>query len=182
MWSDKLLHANMDFSDADLEKLRPRLRFKVCHSVGFACPDVDDIVQETLQRFLLAIEKEKIRNIEASGAFVNGICQNVVLEYRRRWLRDSHVEDSALEVADRGLAETELFEMREAIASGMKQLSARDRRVLQAFYLDETPKNEILEQMSLTDENFRVVLCRAKERFRQIYNSLVKHRAASSHT
>jgi hypothetical protein len=36
--------------------------------------------------------------------------------------------------------------------------------------------------MSLTDENFRVVLCRAKERFRQIYNSGVKRRAVSNHT
>ena len=44
----------MNFSGEDLEKLRPKLRFKVCYEVGFYCPDVDDIVQETLARFLVA--------------------------------------------------------------------------------------------------------------------------------
>jgi RNA polymerase sigma factor (sigma-70 family) len=172
----------MDFSEADLEKLRPKLRFKVCHRVGFACPDVDDIVQETLARFVSATRDGKLRNTEAVGAFVNGICQNVILEYRRRWSRDTPMLDTAPEVPDKRLGDAEAFELREAIGSGMQQLSARDRQVLRAFYIDEMPKHEILAATGLTDDNFRVVLCRAKERFRQIYNSQVKHRAASSHT
>jgi RNA polymerase sigma-70 factor (ECF subfamily) len=172
----------MDFSEADLEKLRPRLRFKVCHRVGFACPDVDDIVQETLKRCLLSMQDHKLRDADAVGAFLNGIAQNVILEYRRRWSRDTPIPDCVPEVPDRRSAETELFELRDAIASGMQQLSARDRSVLRAFYLDEIPKPEILASMGLTDENFRVVLCRAKERFRQIYISQVQRRAASTHT
>jgi RNA polymerase sigma factor (sigma-70 family) len=170
----------MDFSEADLENLRPRLRFKVCYRVGFACPDVDDIVQETLTRFLSA-EAGRLQKSEASGAYLNGICQNVILEYRRRWARDTPVAGRLPESPDARLAETELFEMRQAIAAGLQELSPRDRQVLRAFYLEETPKREILAIAGLTDENFRVVLCRAKERFRQIYLSKVKHRAASGH-
>lgn len=172
----------MDLAEAHLEKLRPKLRFKVCHRVGFACPDVDDIVQETLKRFLLAVREGKLRKTAAMGAFLNGICQNVILEYRRQWSRDISVGDAETETADKRLADSEIFDLRDAITAGMQQLSARDRQVLRAFYLDETPKSEILATMGLTDDNFRVVLCRAKERFRQIYNSPVKHRAASSHT
>ena len=172
----------MEFSETDLESMRPRLRFKVCHRVGFACPDVDDIVQETIKRFLVAAHDGRLHNAAATGAFLNGICQNVILEYARRWSRDTPRPDAGPEVTDKRLAETELFEMRDAIAFGMQQLSTRDRQVLRAFYLDEVPKDEILATTGLTDDNFRVVLCRAKDRFRQVYNSRVKHRAASSHT
>jgi RNA polymerase sigma factor (sigma-70 family) len=170
----------MDFSEADMEKLRPRLRFKVCYRVGFACPDVDDIVQETLTRFL-TIDPARLKNPEATGAYLNGICQNVILEYRRRWSRDTPAAHALPEGSDERLADTELFEMRQAIASGMQELSLRDRQVLRAFYLEEKPKREILEEAGLTDENFRVVLCRAKERFRHIYVSKVKRRGASGH-
>jgi DNA-directed RNA polymerase specialized sigma24 family protein len=57
----------MNFSEEDIEKLRPRVRFKVCYDVGFYCPDVDDIVQETLTRFLVATREEKIHNLAARG-------------------------------------------------------------------------------------------------------------------
>jgi len=64
----------------------------------------------------------------------------------------------------------------------MEQLSERDRRVLRAFYLEEKSKDEILKQTGMTDENFRVVLCRAKERFRAIYLEQTKHRGNSRHS
>jgi RNA polymerase sigma-70 factor (ECF subfamily) len=170
----------VDFSAGDLEALRPKLRFKVCYRVGFACPDIDDIVQETLTRFLASVHQGKLDSVESLGAYLNGICQNVILEYRRRWARDGSNGTEAREGADTATPATELFEMREAIALGMRELSDRDREILRAFYLEDRPKSEILASTGLTDENFRVVLCRAKERFRRIYTSAVKHKAASN--
>jgi DNA-directed RNA polymerase specialized sigma24 family protein len=78
----------MNFSGEDLERLRPRVRFKVSYEVGFFCPDVDDMVQEAMMRFMVAAREEKIQNPAALGAFLNGICRNVVSEYRRRNMRD----------------------------------------------------------------------------------------------
>jgi RNA polymerase sigma-70 factor (ECF subfamily) len=173
--------ACMNFSEEDLEKLRPKVRFKVCYDVGFFCPDVDDIVQEALMRFMLAVRADKIHNQDAVGAFLNGICRNVVSEYRRRNMRDEPMPEVVPEPKAKSLAEAELFEMRQAIALGMEQLSDRDRRVLRAFYLEEKSKDEILQQTGMTDENFRVVLCRAKERFRAIYLELTQHRGSSRH-
>jgi RNA polymerase sigma-70 factor, ECF subfamily len=172
----------MDFSGEEIEKLRPRVRFKVCYEVGFYCPDVDDIVQETLARFLVATGKEKIQNPAAVGAFLNGICRNVILEYRRRNMRDEPMPEVVPEPPGKGIAEADLFELREAIAQGLEQLSERDRCVLRGFYLEEKKKEEILEQMGMTDENFRVVLCRAKERFRAIYVEQTQHRRPSRHS
>jgi RNA polymerase sigma-70 factor (ECF subfamily) len=172
----------MDFSAEDLEKVRSRLRFKVCYDVGFACPDVDDIVQESLIRFLAATRENKIQNPDAIGAFLNGICRNVIVEYRRRNLRDDPMPEVMPEPASESIQETDLFELRQAISHGLDQLSERDRRVLRAFYLEEKSKEEILKSTGLTDENFRVVLCRAKERFRAIYVAQTQHRGPSRHS
>ena len=172
----------MNFSAEDLEQLRARLRYKVRYEVGFYCPDVDDIVQETLARVLVATREEKINNPAAVGAFLNGVCRNVISEYRRRNMRDEPMPEVVPEPPGKGIAESELFELRQAIAQGLDQLSDRDRRVLRAFYLEEKPRGEILRETGLTEENFRVVLCRAKERFRAIYVEQTKHRAPSRHS
>lgn len=171
----------MNLSDRELGELRSRIRFKVCYDVGFYSPDVDDIVQETLTRFLLAERDDKIHNPEAVGAFVNGICRNVISEYRRRNLRIEQMPEIMPEPPARGLPESDVFELRQAIAHGLGQLSDRDRKVLRAFYLEDKSRAEILRQMGLTDENLRVVLFRAKERFRAIYEQQAKHRAGSGH-
>jgi RNA polymerase sigma-70 factor, ECF subfamily len=171
----------MNCSGEDLEKLRPKVRFKVCYEVGFYCPDVDDIVQETLARFLVAAREEKIHNPESAGAFLNGVCRNVILEYRRKGMREEPMPEVVPEPPGKAIPQSELFELRQAVAQGLEQLSERDRRILREFYLEERSKEEILKQTGMSDEKFRVVLFRAKERFRAIYLEQMKHRGPSRH-
>jgi DNA-directed RNA polymerase specialized sigma24 family protein len=102
----------MDFSGEDLEQLRPRVRYKVSYDVGFACPDVDDIVQEALMRFMLAVREDKIRDQAALGAFLNGICRNVVSEYRRRNSRDQPMPEVPPEPPPKSIADADLFDLR----------------------------------------------------------------------
>ena len=71
-----------------LERLRLKLRYKVLYHMGHNCADVDDLVQETLTRFIRAGQRHQIRNTEEFGAFLNGVCRNVILEYRRRVRRE----------------------------------------------------------------------------------------------
>jgi RNA polymerase sigma-70 factor, ECF subfamily len=172
----------MNFSNEEYENLRTRLRFKVGYEVGFACPDVEDIVQETLARFMLAGREEKILNPAAAGAFLNGICRNVILEYRRRAMREDPMPELVREPESAGISEADHFELRQAIARGLEQLSARDARVLRSFYLEEKSKEEILRDSGMTDQNFRVVLCRAKDKFLAIYLEQTKHRRALRHS
>jgi RNA polymerase sigma-70 factor, ECF subfamily len=173
--------ADINLSDRELGELRSRIRFKVCYDVGFCCPDVDDIVQETLTRFLLAGRDHKIHHPEAIGAFVAGICRNVVSEYRRRNMRNAPMPEIVPEPPIRGLPESDSFELRQAVAHVLDQLAERDRKVLRAFYLEEEPRAEILKKTGLTDENFRVILFRAKERFRAIYLGRAKHPGGTGH-
>jgi RNA polymerase sigma-70 factor (ECF subfamily) len=152
-----------------LEKLRPKLRFRVAHDLGFACPDIEDVVQETIHRYLVAVKGDQIRTPGADGAFVNGICRNVIAEYRRRMFRDLPMPEIPPEPPPKSLAPTDRFMLHDAIAQALQQMLPRDRQVLQLFYLEERTLPQILEATRLTEANFRVVLCRAKERFRQIY-------------
>lgn len=168
-------------SEETLEKLRSRVRFKVCYDVGFYCPDVDDIVQESLARFLVAARDQKIQNPECAGAFLHGICRNVVSEYRRSTRRTDPMPETVPEPPPKSLPEYEILELRQAIAHGLDQLPERDRKVLRAFYLEDKPRSEIMRQTGLSDENFRVVLCRAKDRFRAIYLQQTKQRGSSGH-
>lgn len=168
-------------SEDDIEKLRPRVRLCIAHHVGFACPDADDMVQESLTRFLLAVREDKISSPESMGPYLNGICRNVIFEYHRRILRDGPMPEILPDPPERRISGAEQFEIREAITHGLAQLSPRDRQILHAFYIEEKPKVEVLVLYGLSDEQFRVILCRAKERFRLSYNAHVKHRAAGSH-
>ena len=160
----------MEFNEPSLERLRLKLRYKVLYHVGHNCPDVDDLVQETLTRFIRAGQQSQIRNsAEEFGAFVNGVCRNVILEYRRKMRREP-LADPDIPVKDHGIRpEAEIFEMRQAIDRGLGELAERDRIILRRLYLEGREKEDICKEWDMTDAQFRVVLFRAKERFRRVY-------------
>ncbi|MES1260781.1 MAG: sigma-70 family RNA polymerase sigma factor [Acidobacteriota bacterium] len=159
----------MDLSEPSLERLRLKLRYKVLYHVGHACADVDDLVQESLARFIRAEQRQQIRNTEEFGAFLNGVCRNVILEYRRRMRREPNL-DQDMPIPDTGVRpEAEILELRDAIDSGLAELAERDRTILRALYLEGREKDEICREWNMTDAQFRVVLFRARERFRRAY-------------
>ncbi len=162
--------APIEFNEPSLERLRLKLRYKVLYHVGHNCPDVDDIVQETLTRFVRAGQQSQIRNnTEEFGAFVNGVCRNVILEYRRR-VRREPLADPEIPIRDTGVRpDADIFEMRQAIDQGLAELADRDRRILRSLYLEGKEKEDICKEWGMTDAQFRVVLFRAKERFRRVY-------------
>ena len=171
----------MNFDPKILERYRLKLRYKVCYHLGSLCPDVDDVVQETLARFLRAHRDDKIRNPESTAAFVSGICNNVIREYRRRLWREPLVETDRKVPEKSVLPEAELLGLRQDILAAMAQLSNRDRNILNAFFLQERDKDEICRSMGLTDTQFRVALFRAKKRFRRIYQQKLKQEASRNH-
>jgi RNA polymerase sigma-70 factor (ECF subfamily) len=172
----------MDFNDPATDRLRLKLRYKVLYHVGHNCPDVDDLVQETLVRFFRAEQRHTIRNnAEEVGAFLNGVCRNVILEYRRR-VRREPLADPDVPIRDPAVRpDAEILEMRDAIDNGLAELAERDRLVLHALYLEGKEKEEICKQWGMTDAQFRVVLFRAKERFRKVYTAEMKRKTATEH-
>jgi RNA polymerase sigma-70 factor (ECF subfamily) len=164
-----------------LERYRLKLRYKVSYHLGSSCPDVDDIVQEAMLRFVHALQSEKIRNPESMAAFLSGICNNVIYEYKRRLHREPLCDQdpSSLEIPA-GLG-ADLVELRQVIGLVMNQLAPREREILRAFFLEERDRSEICRTMGLSEMQFRVVLFRAKEKFREIYRLSLKRNAAKQH-
>ena len=54
---------------------------------------IEDVRQETFARVLAALRGSKIRQPERLGAYVNSMCNNVLLEHYRASQRDSSIED-----------------------------------------------------------------------------------------
>lgn len=171
----------MDLTESSIDRLRLKLRYKVLYHVGRDCADADDLVQESLARFLRAGQRQTIRNTDDLGAFLNGICRNVILEYRRRMRREQPVDpDNPLpDIGVRPAAE--ILEMRDAIDNGLKELAERDRAVLRSLYLEGRDKEDICREWGMSDAQFRVVLFRAKERFRRFYTAELKRNTVRQH-
>jgi RNA polymerase sigma-70 factor, ECF subfamily len=171
----------MDLNELSIDRLRLKLRYKVLYHVGHNCADVDDLVQESLARFFRAEQRHQIRNTEEVGAFLNGVCRNVILEYRRRIKREPGI-DPDMTIPDAGVRpDAEIFELRESIDNGLKELAERDRAILRSLYLEGKEKEEICKEWNMTDAQFRVVLFRAKERFRRAYGTEMKRNPGAGH-
>ena len=125
----------MNLSGWDLEKLRLRLRYRVGHALGFACPDIEDVVQETLLRAWQ--HPEVIGDTERSArAWLFTVARNMIIDERRSprfrnvvgSLDDSGVpEQSAPDEVDSALD-------RLLIADAMAQMSPEHRAVVERSY------------------------------------------------
>jgi RNA polymerase sigma-70 factor, ECF subfamily len=171
----------MEFDPQALEQYRLKLRYKVSYHLGGFCPDLDDVVQETLVRFVTALKDNKIHNPGNVGAFLSGVCNNVILEYRRRLWREGPPEPEATAVTPTIPPEADALELRDVVHSTLSQMSDRDCELLRAFFLEEKDKDEICRLTGLSDTQFRVALFRAKDRFRKIYRQSLKRMAYGGH-
>jgi RNA polymerase sigma-70 factor (ECF subfamily) len=137
---------------------------------------IDDVRQETLTRVIATLRRDGgIRQPERFGAFVNSVCKNVLREHTRDWHRTQPLQQDQLELPDRVVdleralisQETKL-KVREILGE-MKQ---RDRDLLRAIFLEEKEKDEVCREFGVDREYLRVLLHRAKERFRSSFQAL----------
>ncbi|MGB7282710.1 MAG: sigma-70 family RNA polymerase sigma factor [Candidatus Acidiferrum sp.] len=147
--------------------LRIKLRAKM-----LASETVEDLCQETYIRVLVTLRKDGVRQPERFGAFVNSICNNVLLEFYRSSSRTRPLDDSYLEKPDHtvdveGLMVTK--QSKERVRQVLLDLPKKDRDLLQAFFLEEKEKDEVCEQFGVDRDYFRVLLHRAKDKFRVLY-------------
>jgi DNA-directed RNA polymerase specialized sigma24 family protein len=91
----------MDLMETETHRLRLKLRSKIVYHLGHNCPDVDDLVQESLARFFRPGRLQLGRDTEEYWAYLNLVCRNVILEYRRRM---DHVESTQRSASRTGLS------------------------------------------------------------------------------
>jgi RNA polymerase sigma-70 factor (ECF subfamily) len=134
---------------------------------------IEDVRQETFARVLIALRKDKIRQPDRLGAFVNSMCNNVLLEYYRSSGRDSSIEDE--EDQDFPAKPVDMLgaiaarQMEEKVREILEELPERDRRLLREVFLDERDKDEVCREFGVDRDYLRVLLHRAKLAFKSQY-------------
>jgi RNA polymerase sigma-70 factor (ECF subfamily) len=158
------------FSELIQLKLRSRL-----HSPQA----IEDVRQETFVRVFTALRSEgRIRQPERLGAFVNTLCNNVLLEHYRASQRGTSLEDEDEQdlpavVVDL-LGAVAAKEMQDKVREILDDLPERDRRLLREVFLEERDKDEVCRDFGVDRDYLRVLLHRAKQAFKSLY---MKHMA-----
>ncbi|HOK45384.1 MAG TPA: sigma-70 family RNA polymerase sigma factor [Bryobacteraceae bacterium] len=146
------------------------LRLKLLNGVR-SWQMLQDVMQETLLRVLLAVRSEGITQPASLGAFVCATSNHVLWEYRRMEEKYGGITaDEVPEPADermeleRGLI-TE--ERKKLVESVLAELSPKERTALRKLFLEEKSKAEVCQEMQVSPEYLRVLVHRAKASFRQ---------------
>ena len=151
------------FGQLLLIKLRSRLRSPQA---------ADDIRQETFMRVLKAVRTGSIRSAEGLGSFVNSICNNVLQEHYRSFDRAVPQDETSLDPPDTSIDLEGMLvakETREHVRHALSMLSEKDRRLLRMLFFEERNKDEICVDFGVDRDYLRVLVYRAKQNFRMLY-------------
>ena len=134
-------------------------------------PDmVEDACQETILRvFHYFRSGKRLENPERLPAFVHTVCHNVTLEMIRSKTRYSQMPETGCDPADnRASPHGELVtrEREELVRQILTSLPERDRDLLRLAMLEEVDKAELCGRFHVNEEYLRVLLYRARMRFR----------------
>ena len=165
-------HFSSYFGNLLLLKLRARIRSPQL---------IEDVRQETLLRVLRIVRKGGVEHPERFGAFVSGVCSNVTMEMLRREMRHEGLA-SEFEPADARVDLNALLvnqQRRREVDRILEELPERDRELLRMFFLEERDKSEICKRFEVQEDYLRVLLHRAKLRFRSMHSSLCAISVAS---
>jgi RNA polymerase sigma-70 factor (ECF subfamily) len=150
------------------------IRLKLSRRMNSAA-EVDDARQETFVRVFATLRKEGgIREPERLGAFVNSVCNNVLLEYYRSGSKDASSEDEEAEanIPDPALSVVDVIANREAqrqVREVLNELEEKDRQLIKEVFFDERDKDEVCRDLGVDREYLRVLLHRAKKSFKTLY-------------
>ena len=134
---------------------------------------VEDVRQETLTRVLRLLSEQCLRQPERLGAFVNSVCNNVLLEHHRARTRELPVDAEVMNaILDPGMSVLEAItrrQLQQKVRQTLDELSEKDRCLLKALFLDERSKDEVCCDFGVTRDYLRVLLYRAKQSFKSHY-------------
>ncbi len=149
------------FSELLLIKLRRTLRSPQA---------IEDVRQETFLRvFSVLRNRGGIDHPEKLGAFVHGVCTNVLAEYYRSFSRHAVASGHAFDAAgpepdpETGFVNEE---RKRSVRQILDAMPLKDQQILRLVFLEEIEKDEVCRLYSVNRDYLRVLLHRAKNRFR----------------
>jgi len=163
------------------ETFKAGLKFFLLRNLGPA--DVDDRIHDCLVIVVEAIQKDHLRDPEGLPGFIRTVLKRQTGAHIRTKVenRRSKVDfdESMYWISDRqDDPEKQLRQQRTEIArKAMKEISRRDREILQRFYVREQSLEQICRDMDLTYNQFRLLKWRAKARFGEVGKRLASRAA-----
>jgi RNA polymerase sigma-70 factor (ECF subfamily) len=155
-------HFTSYFSELLLIKLRRALR---------SSQAVEDVRQETFLRVFCALRNGRgLTHPEKLGAFVYGVCNNVLSEHYRAASRHAPMPEEGMDPPELGPdpeAELVTQERKRSVRDILDRLPAKDRLILRLIFLEEREKDEVCRICQVDRGYLRVLLHRAKNRFRE---------------
>ena len=154
------------FSELIQLKLRSRLNSREA---------IEDVRQETFVRVLSQLRGGKgLRQADRLGAYVNSVCNHVLLEhYRSRHKTESTIEEESetafVSREPDALSQVEAREKARVVQQIRRGLAPRDRSLLRSVLLDESDKNEVCAEYGISRAYLRVLVHRAKQSFKAFY-------------
>ncbi len=142
--------------------------------------DVEDLHQEGFRIVLEKIRRGDVREPERLSGFVCGVARNLVVDYFRRAARqekNAEIEEavSIPHPAPDQLQELLRKEKADLVRQVLKEMSnERDIQALYRFYIADDDKEQICADLGLTSLHFNRVLHRARERFRELYERVMR--------
>ena len=154
-------HFVFHFSNAIRMSLRYRLR---------SWQLIDDIRQETFLRVLNFLRSDKsMDHPERLGAYVHSVSINVMMELLRASTRHPAMPEDAHHLVDRTMnpeGEVVSRERKDLVRNILEELPEKDRRILRAVFLEDVDKAEVCKRFDVNRDYLRVLVHRAKIRFR----------------
>ena len=163
---DTEYHFTQYFGQLLTLKLRSRLR---------SAAAVEDVSQETFARVLKTLkQKGGLATAESLGAFVNGVCNNVLFEQYRAGSRTTPLPDEYDAAEARPSMDAVLIaaDDRDKVREALAALPQKDKDLLHWLFFEECDKDEICRRLNVDRNHLRVLVHRAKLRFRERFAAL----------
>jgi RNA polymerase sigma-70 factor (ECF subfamily) len=138
----------------------------------------EDLYQETFRLVIEKVRGGELREAERLPGFVSSLARNLFLGSVRRDVRrrQRHEEPEAAETApDPAPGQLAGLLARERAATVRRVLAElkneRDREILTRFYIADQDKEAICRDIQLSDLHFNRVLFRARQRYKELFES-----------
>lgn len=156
---DTEAHFHAYFRELLLLKLRRRLR---------TLEAIDEVRQEVFTRCIAHLDQ--LNDARKLGAFVNAICNRVLMEYYRAEGRTESLDEQS-DIADTSSMDAAFDSARNTarVRRVLETLPQRDAEILRAVFLEEADKEEICRRFGIERDYLRVLVHRAKEKFKSHY-------------
>jgi RNA polymerase sigma-70 factor, ECF subfamily len=139
----------------------------------------EDLYQETVRLALEKIRRGEVREPDKLVGFLRSLAKNLSIHHYRRGSVRGERERDLEEVGADGVADPAPTDplahlLRAEKAALVRQVIAempveRDRQVLFRFYIGEEEKERICADLALTGPDLNVVLFRARQRYRRLF-------------